>query len=126
MGRSLWQIPFPKSFSWSWKKLLKLREVAKTFIHFQVGDGSNIFLWHDHWHPTGYLLEKYGYCVVYDSGFSKEAKLSSILLNGDWFWPSARSDTLVEIQSKLPKITLGDFDRPLVGFLTLVQKLVRA
>jgi hypothetical protein len=50
--------------------------------------------------------------TVYDSGFSKEAKLSSIILNGDWFWPSAKSDTLVEIQSKLPKITLGDFDRP--------------
>lgn len=112
MGRSLWQIPIPKSFSWSWKKILKLREVAKTSINFQVGDGSNIFLWHDHWHPIGYLLEKYGYRVIYDSGFSKEAKLSSILLNGDWFWPSARSDTLVEIQSKLPKITFGDFDRP--------------
>jgi len=47
-GRSLWQLPIPKTCSWSWKKLLQLRDVAKTFLRFQVGDGSKIFLWHDH------------------------------------------------------------------------------
>jgi hypothetical protein len=96
-GRSLWQVPVPQSCSWSWKKLLKLREVAKTFIQFQVGDGSSIFLWHDHWHLAGYLLERYGYRVIYDYGLSKNARLSSIIKNKDWFWQGARSDDLVAI-----------------------------
>jgi hypothetical protein len=79
-GRSLWQIPILKSCSWSWKKLLRLRDIAKTFIHYQIGDGSQIFLWYDHWHPAGYLLDTYGFWVVYDSGFPKEAKMSSTCL----------------------------------------------
>jgi hypothetical protein len=29
-----------------------------------------------------------------------EAKVSSIIRNGDWFWPCARLDNLVEIQSR--------------------------
>jgi hypothetical protein len=92
---------------------LKLSHIAKTFIQYQVKDGSKIFLWYDHWHPARYLLDKYGFQVVYDSGFSKEAKLSSILLEGDWFWRSTRSKDLVAIQSKLPEITIGDTDKPI-------------
>jgi hypothetical protein len=103
--RSIWQIPIPKSCSWSLKKLLKLRDIAKKFIKIKVDDGSRIFLWHDHWHPAGYLLDSFGSMVVYDSGFPLESK-SSIILNGDWFWSSARSDAMVEIQSKLPEIGL--------------------
>jgi hypothetical protein len=85
-GKSLWQLPIPKTCSWSWKKLLQLRDVAKTFIRFQVGDGRKIFLWHDHWHPAGYLCDQFGFRVIYDSGFHTNVKLSSIILNGDWFW----------------------------------------
>jgi hypothetical protein len=33
-----------------------------------VGDGSSIFLCHVHWHPASYLLERYGYRAIYDSG----------------------------------------------------------
>lgn len=76
-------------------------------------DGSRIFLWHDHWHPAGYLLESYGYRVLYDSGISKDARLSSIIKNKDWFWQGVRSDDLVAIQSRLPEITFGVSDLPL-------------
>jgi hypothetical protein len=112
-GRSLWQLSIPKSCSWSWKKILQLRDIAKSFIRFQVGDGSNIFLWHDHWHPIGYLCDHYGFRVIYDSGFHTNIKLSSIILNGDWFWQGVRSEALVDIQSQLPGIKIGGVDTPI-------------
>jgi hypothetical protein len=110
---SVWQIPIPKACSWSLKKILKLRDIAMKFIWFKVGDGSKIFPWFDHWHPSGYLLDAFGYIVVYDSGLSLESKLSSIILHGEWFWPSARSDALVDIQVQLPEIGLGGIDTPI-------------
>jgi hypothetical protein len=36
--------------------------------------------------------------------------LSSIIRNGEWFWKSVRSDSLVEIQSQLPEIPIGTTD----------------
>jgi hypothetical protein len=78
-----------------------------------VGDRSSIFLCHDHWHLAGYLLERHGYCVIYDSGLSKDTRLSSIIKNNDWFWQGARSDDLVAIQSRLPEITFGDSNMPI-------------
>jgi len=43
--------------SWSWRKLLKLRDIAKLFRKFKVGDGTSIHMWVDNWHPDGVLLE---------------------------------------------------------------------
>ncbi|XP_059441055.1 uncharacterized protein LOC132173556 [Corylus avellana] len=51
--------------------------------------------------------------AIYDAQSSVEAKLSSDILNGDWFWRLARSDALVEIQARLPQIRIGPHDKPL-------------
>jgi hypothetical protein len=111
-GRSLWHIPIPKSCSWSWKKLLKLRDVAKNFLSFKVGNGQDISLWFGDWHPVGRLIDSYGFRMVYDSGIGLDARVSSVLQNGNWVWPPARSDHLVDIQSRLSGIDLGDVDMP--------------
>lgn len=81
-GRSFWQVPIPHTCSWSWKKILKLKGDAKDFLTFKVGDGSNIFLWFDSWHPAGYLFDWYGYRTVYYAGSAIGPKLSSIIRNG--------------------------------------------
>jgi len=110
--RSFWHVSVPVSCSWSWKKLLQLRDLAKKFIWFKVGDGSRVFLWLDHWHPASYLLDQYGYIIVYDSGFSLNTKLAAVIKNGNWFWAIARSNSLVDIQSQLHEVALGYIDEP--------------
>jgi len=121
-GKSFWQVPFPTSCSWSWKKLLKLKAVAKEFIRFSVGDGSRISLWFDCWHPNGRLIDRYGFRLVYDAGSCLEAWVSSIIRNGDWFWPNARSDILVDIQSKLSEVDIGTTDVPIWNLPSGVYK----
>jgi hypothetical protein len=112
-GRNFWQIPILNSCSWSWKKLLNLREIAKNFIWFNVGDGSRIFLWYDQWHPDGCLLDKFGFRAIYDAISHVGARVSSINCDGDWYWPFARSDSIVQIQNRLPEIQLGGADLPI-------------
>jgi hypothetical protein len=111
-GRSFWHIPLPKVCSWSWKKILKLRDVAKDFLSFKVGKGHDISLWFDAWHPAGRLVDIYGFRIVYDFGIGIDAKLSTVLKNGNWIWPPARSEALVHIQSQLPDIAIGEADIP--------------
>jgi len=77
--RCFWQLKVPQYCSWCWRKILKLREIAKKFLRFKVGDGTSIYLWLDCWHPDNILYDKYGYRVIYDSRSSMDAKLSSVL-----------------------------------------------
>jgi hypothetical protein len=108
--RSFWQIPVPKSCSWSWKKLMHLREGAKKLLSFKVGSGHNISLWFDAWHPDGRLIDIYGFRAVYDSGLSLNACVSIVLHEGSWNWPPARSNDLVAIQVRLPDVKIGEAD----------------
>jgi hypothetical protein len=90
-----------------------LRDIAKKFLRFEVGDRENIHLWLDFWHPVGILLEKYGFRTVYDAQSSVEARLSSAINDGERFGRPARSEALVDIQSRLTEIRLGHCDNPI-------------
>jgi hypothetical protein len=52
---------------WSRRKLLKIRDKARQYIKFEVGNGSDIFLCMDCWHPLRILFDNYGYqVIIYD------------------------------------------------------------
>lgn len=55
--KSFWSLTVPSICFWNWRKLLKLHELIKPFIHVSVGDGSSTFLWYDNWHPHGSLFD---------------------------------------------------------------------
>jgi hypothetical protein len=42
--KSFWSISIPQNCSCCWRKLLRLREIAKKFLRFEVGDEKNIHL----------------------------------------------------------------------------------
>jgi hypothetical protein len=110
-GRSFWIVKIPQDCTWGWRKLLNLRPVARNLLSYEIGDGSSIFLWHDCWHPNGVLYQLYGHRIVLDVASSLCAKVSSVFQNKEWCWRLARSDDLVEVQSKLSLIHLKESDR---------------
>jgi len=61
-------------------------------------------------HIKGCLLDCYGSRAVHDSGIRFDAKLSTIIKGGDWFWPFALSNSIVEIQCRLLEILLEGAD----------------
>lgn len=70
-----------------------------------MGNGNDVFLWYDNWHPKGPLIQKFGHRVVYNSGSFANSKLASVIQDGH-----ARSESLVTILSQLPLIEIGDED----------------
>jgi len=56
-------------------------------------------------------LDKYGYKAMCDTGRNMEARVSSIIRDGDWFWPVARLDNIVEIQSRLHEVQISEADQ---------------
>jgi hypothetical protein len=49
-------------------------------------------------------------CVV---GSSSETMLPTVITEGNWKWPPAQSDDVVEIQSQLPQLEFGKDDKPM-------------
>jgi hypothetical protein len=46
---------------------------------YKVESGENIFLWMDHWHPDGMLLETYGPRIIYGAGSHLNDRLSTVI-----------------------------------------------
>jgi hypothetical protein len=58
-------------------------------------------------------LMKYGFRVICDAQSSLENFLSTVLCNGVWSWRPARSDDLVDIQSRLLDVNIRPCDKPI-------------
>lgn len=48
---------------------------------------------------------------MYDARSNLEVKLSSVLKEKEWDWLPARSEDLINIQSKLPMVKIGERDK---------------
>ena len=94
----------PAVCSWYWRKLLKLRHLARNMIQNKIGNGCNTSLWYDNWHPKGPLLEKYGSRVIYDAALPKDAKVAMVIQDEDWSWPITNTLELMEIRRELTQL----------------------
>jgi hypothetical protein len=41
-GRCFWKVKMPQNCSQCWRKILKMKDFAKKFLRFMVGDGTTI------------------------------------------------------------------------------------
>lgn len=80
-GKSFWVVKSnPQVGSWMWRKMLKLREVAKRFYKKEIGNGRHSSFWYDHWSEKGVLSELLGDRGVIDLGIRKDATVEEAVL----------------------------------------------
>ena len=99
------------AFTWTLKKLFKLREMAQPSIRSVVGDDSEVFLWLDNWHLLGSLFKRFGEGLVRDLGCSLLSKVCSIICDGDWKWPRQRNRAIMYIVASSPPDFKPNTDR---------------
>ena len=99
---SFWELSTPSVCSWTWRKLLSLRDLIRPLIYHKIGNGMNTFLWFDTWLPSGPIVSCYGNIIIYDSGLLREARVSTIIQNGNWAWPVANSPDLLILKQSIP------------------------
>ncbi|KAL0294868.1 UNVERIFIED_CONTAM: hypothetical protein Scaly_3114600 [Sesamum calycinum] len=101
MSRHLW-----KGGSWGWRKLLRLRSALLPYIEFKVGNGELFSIWHDPWHSLGTLIRRFP-SGPSRTNISIAAKLSTVIVDGDWRWPPITDMECIEILHLLPTIHSG-------------------
>lgn len=66
-NRCFWSLRVPGDCSWSWRKILGVREYARGSIKHVVEDGQATYLWTDDWHPLGPLASPTSVDAITDS-----------------------------------------------------------
>ncbi|XP_056860006.1 uncharacterized protein LOC130494489 [Raphanus sativus] len=80
--KSFWEIKETTQIgSWIFKKLLKLREVAKSFHMKAVGNGKHTSFWYEKWSDLGVMYDLLGDRGVIDLGIRREATVEEVINN---------------------------------------------
>ncbi|GFY92897.1 hypothetical protein Acr_08g0012930 [Actinidia rufa] len=90
VDKCLWNMVPPQNSSWTVRKDFELWDNGHSLIKDVMEDGNDTFLWLDNCHPIGPFYRHFGEEVVRDLGCSLQARVSSIICNGDWVWPLPR------------------------------------
>ena len=96
-NKSFWQVKTPAQCSWYWRKLLKLRPIAKPLLIHFISNGDHTYLWYDNWLPVGPLLDRYPERIAYDVAININAKVNSIIRDLEWDWPVSHTIYLDEV-----------------------------
>ncbi|KAI8531403.1 hypothetical protein RHMOL_Rhmol11G0133800 [Rhododendron molle] len=88
--------------SWTIRKIFQLREVCHPLIRYQIGNGTSTFLWLNNWHSLGPLYKRFGENMCSNIERSLQAKVSTIIKEGDWAWPRPRNRYIQEINTNTP------------------------
>ncbi|KAL0433839.1 UNVERIFIED_CONTAM: putative ribonuclease H protein [Sesamum latifolium] len=87
--------------SWSWHKILRLRNQFLGHVVYQIGSGESFSLWQDPWHRLGVLNHRFPRGPQ-ATGILLDAKLADVLCNGEWTWPEILDIEHREITHQLP------------------------
>ena len=101
-NKPIWDVNIPSNASWTWRKLLNLRDIIRPHLQHTIGNGRDTFLWFDYWLPSGPIHSQYGDRVIYDSGLQRYARVSSIIYEEHWQWPVANSPYLIILKNSIP------------------------
>ena len=101
-----WTTKPSSSFSWLANKLLKLKDTVFPLIKLRIQNGLSARFWFDNWSPFGKL---YDYLNGSSSrlGISLNATVGSLITNGIWPIPPARSEEQLQLQTYLTTLQLN-------------------
>ncbi|GAV66485.1 LOW QUALITY PROTEIN: zf-RVT domain-containing protein, partial [Cephalotus follicularis] len=86
-GQSFWILSLRCSPSWTWRKILGLKELMMKLVSYRVGEGGKISLWKDPWLNHKPLISVYGHIILYNAGILENATLNVVIREGQWDWP---------------------------------------
>lgn len=110
-GRNFWEVKVPWDASWSWKKILGMRNDFRPFIQHRVGDGKSISFWFDTWTMAGPLVNFFSIREISAMGLSGKEKLADFYVNGKWAWPRGLMEKVPDCDEQVPEIDQSLEDR---------------
>ncbi|KAG7561138.1 Reverse transcriptase zinc-binding domain [Arabidopsis thaliana x Arabidopsis arenosa] len=89
--RNFWTLNPTYSGSWIWKKLCKLRVLARPFVVCEIGTGQTASFWQDNWTGLGPLIDITGPSGPQVVGMPLTSLVRDALRGRGWWLSSSRS-----------------------------------
>ncbi|XP_023635728.1 uncharacterized protein LOC111829911 [Capsella rubella] len=89
-----------------WKQLLKLRDIAKTFLSCKIGDGTSCSFWFDNWTPFGDLITFLGPEAHRRMGLPLDSTVAKARSTNGWIFRGARTNNAQLLLSHLAEIDI--------------------
>ncbi|XP_020866133.1 uncharacterized protein LOC110224415 [Arabidopsis lyrata subsp. lyrata] len=105
-NRNFWTLNPYYSGSWIWRKLCKLRSVARPFVICEIGSGVTASFWQDNWTGLGPLIDLTGPTGSQVIGLPLKAVVREVLGSNGWRVTNSRSRNPVIslLRSALPEV----------------------
>ncbi|XP_071699771.1 uncharacterized protein [Rutidosis leptorrhynchoides] len=84
--RSFWDVMISPNASWSWRKLLHIRDFIKDHFVHKIGNGGNTSAWYDIWNDHGRLVNVLSRRNIIREGFNGNEMVCNIMHNGNFNW----------------------------------------
>ncbi|XP_018465971.2 uncharacterized protein LOC108837423 [Raphanus sativus] len=81
---SFWDVKETAKGSWLWRKLLKLRPLAASFLRTEIQNGESSYFWTDDWLGTGRLIDETGELGPRYLGVPRHALVADVCESGVW------------------------------------------
>jgi len=105
-SRNFWDLNPANSSSWIWRKLCKLRSLARPFLVCEAGSGTTVSFWLDNWTGLGPLINLSGLIGPQIVGLPLYSVVRDGIRDNNWWISTSRSRNPIIslIKSILPDV----------------------
>ncbi|KAJ0711325.1 hypothetical protein HanOQP8_Chr09g0322591 [Helianthus annuus] len=92
-GTSFWEVQCCGNMSWSWRKILSIRNQVRPYIWKSVQSGKQTNAWSDNWCMCSPLRSFITPRSIVNAGFNLNTTVAKLVgVDGQWRWPRAWHD----------------------------------
>ncbi|KAJ9536699.1 hypothetical protein OSB04_un000084 [Centaurea solstitialis] len=84
---SIWTVRALPRWSWTFRKILSIREEIRPFFHIKLGDGQSTNAWEDNWQGTR-LSAFISYRAIHNAGFLSTWTVAELASATNGVWPN--------------------------------------
>ncbi|KAK1422545.1 hypothetical protein QVD17_17828 [Tagetes erecta] len=106
--RSFWDIGDKEGRCWSWKNIMKCRDLIRLHCVSKIGNGRSTSVWFDNWHPLGPLCSIISRRQIKVGGLDVNCKVADVIHCGEWRWPDQWRGLFPELFIHNPPVLIDD------------------
>ena len=104
--KGFWSLSTPYKCSWSWRRILNSRDLAKQFIRYSPGCNSAFLFWHDPWLYNFTVRSKYDDLILTALEIDSVTRLSCVQDNNHWYFGDGNHSLVRDLRQECSTILI--------------------